>query len=75
MTRPSLLKPQFVIHDKPGAGRKLGTEVLQIPAIEQQMVAQGRDPVGGAPAQFAQFVQREYEKWRVIVRESGARAE
>ena len=30
---------------------------------------------GGTPAQFAQFVQREYEKWRVIVRESGARAD
>lgn len=54
---------------------KAVNEVLQIPAIEQQMVAQGADPVGGTPAQFAQFVQREYEKWRVIVHESGARAE
>lgn len=50
-------------------------ETLMVPAIEQQMVAQGADPVGGTPAQFAQFVQREFDKWRIIVRESGATAE
>lgn len=50
-------------------------DILQLPAIEQQMVAQGADPVGGTPAQFGQFVQREYDKWKLIVRESGARAE
>ena len=54
---------------------KAVNEILQMPAIEQQMVAQGADPAGGTPAQFGQFFQREYEKWRVIVRESGARAE
>ena len=54
---------------------KAVNEVLQMPTIEQQMVTQGADPVGGTPAQFAQFIQREHEKWRVIVRESGARAE
>ena len=27
------------------------------------------------PQQFGQFVQREFEKWRVVVRESGAVAE
>ena len=31
--------------------------------------------MGGTPQQFAQFVQREFEKWRVVVRESGAVAE
>ncbi len=50
-------------------------EIIAIPAIEQQMIAAGADPVGGTPAQFSQFVQREYEKWKVIVVESGARAE
>ena len=54
---------------------KAVNEVLLIPAIEQQMVAQGADPVGGTPAQLGQFVQREHDKWRVIVRDSGARAE
>jgi tripartite-type tricarboxylate transporter receptor subunit TctC len=50
-------------------------EILQLPGVESQLVAQGADPAGGTPQQFAQFVQREYEKWRLIVQESGARAE
>jgi tripartite-type tricarboxylate transporter receptor subunit TctC len=54
---------------------KTVNEILQVPAIEQQMVAQGADPAGGTPAQFGQFVQREHDKWRAIVRDSGAKAE
>jgi tripartite-type tricarboxylate transporter receptor subunit TctC len=44
-------------------------------SIEKQMIGQGADPVGGTPAEFGQFVQREYEKWKLVVRESGATAE
>lgn len=54
---------------------KAVNEALRIPSIEQQMIAQGSDPVGGSPVQFGQFTQREHDKWRVVVRESGARAE
>ena len=50
-------------------------DVVAMPAIEQQMIREGADPVGGSPAQFAQFVQREFEKWKTVVVESGARAE
>jgi tripartite-type tricarboxylate transporter receptor subunit TctC len=50
-------------------------EILAIPSIEKQMISQGADPVGGTPADFGQFVQREYEKWKLVVRESGATAE
>jgi tripartite-type tricarboxylate transporter receptor subunit TctC len=46
-----------------------------LPSLEAQMVREGADPVGGSPEQFGQFVQKEYEKWRVVVRESGAVAE
>ncbi len=46
-----------------------------LPALEAQMVREGADPVGGSPAQFGQFVQKEYDKWKVIVRDSGATAE
>ncbi|QJW83413.1 tripartite tricarboxylate transporter substrate binding protein [Ramlibacter terrae] len=46
-----------------------------LPSLEAQMVREGADPVGGSPAQFGQFVNREYEKWKVIVRDSGATAE
>ena len=54
---------------------KAVNDVIAMPAIEQQMIREGADPVGGSPAQFAQFVQREYEKWKAIVLASGARAE
>ena len=57
------------------AVNKAVNDALTIPAIEQQMIAQGADPAGGSPAQFGQFTHREFEKWRSIVRESGARAE
>jgi tripartite-type tricarboxylate transporter receptor subunit TctC len=50
-------------------------EIIGMPSIEKQMIAQGADPVGGTPVEFGQFVHREYEKWKVVVRESGATAE
>ena len=46
-----------------------------LPALEAQMVREGADPIGGSAAQFGQFVQKEYEKWKLIVRESGATTE
>ena len=46
-----------------------------LPSLEAQLVREGADPVGGTPQQFGQFVQKEFEKWRVVVRESGATAE
>jgi tripartite-type tricarboxylate transporter receptor subunit TctC len=52
---------------------KAVNEVL--PSLEAQMVREGADPVGGTPAQFGQFVHKEYEKWKGIVRESRASAE
>jgi len=50
-------------------------EIIEVPAMQAQLIREGADPAGGTPQQFAQFVQREYEKWRVVVRESGATAE
>ena len=50
-------------------------EIIASPATEAQLVKEGADPAGGTPQQFAEFVQREYEKWKVVVRDSGASAE
>jgi tripartite-type tricarboxylate transporter receptor subunit TctC len=47
-------------------------EILALPSVQNQMIRQGADPVGGSAADFGQFVRREHEKWKVIVRESGA---
>lgn len=46
-----------------------------LPALEAQMIREGADPVGGTAAQFGKFTREEYEKWKLIVRESGATAE
>ncbi|HSI53098.1 MAG TPA: tripartite tricarboxylate transporter substrate binding protein [Ramlibacter sp.] len=46
-----------------------------LPSLEAQLVREGADPVGGPPEQFAAFVQKEFEKWRTVVRDSGATAE
>jgi len=54
---------------------KAVNDAIAVPAISQQLVQEGADPVGGTPAQFRDFVQREYEKWRTVVRASGATVE
>ncbi len=54
---------------------KAVNEIVGVPAMEAQMVKEGADPISGTPQQFGQFVQREFEKWRAVVRESGATAE
>lgn len=46
-----------------------------LPGLEAQMIREGADPVGGTPEQFSQFVKKEYEKWKVVVRQSGATSE
>ncbi len=46
-----------------------------LPSLEEQMVREGADPIGGTPEQFGQFTRREYDKWKVIVQQSGATAE
>ena len=54
---------------------KAVNEILAVPAMETQMIREGADPIGGTPAEFGEFVRREFEKWKFIVRESGATAE
>jgi tripartite-type tricarboxylate transporter receptor subunit TctC len=54
---------------------KAVNEIIDVPTFEAALIKEGADPVGGTPQQFSAFVQREFEKWRVVVRESGAVAE
>lgn len=50
-------------------------DILAMPSLEAQLIREGADPAGGTPAAFGQFVQREFQKWRQVVRESGATVE
>jgi tripartite-type tricarboxylate transporter receptor subunit TctC len=54
---------------------KAVNEIVAVPTFQAQLIKEGADPAGGSPQDFAAFVQREFEKWRGVVRESGATAE
>ena len=43
--------------------------------VQARMIEEGADPVGGSPEQFGAFVRREFEKWREVVKQSGAKVE
>jgi len=42
-------------------------------AFRQQIIAQGADPVGGSPAEFAAYWTAESEKWGGLIRRRGIR--
>ena len=43
--------------------------------VESRMIEEGADPAAGTPEKFGAFVKGEFEKWRVVVRDSGATVE
>ncbi len=43
--------------------------VLKQPAVIERLVALGMDPVGNTPAEFAQFIKADIEKWMRLTRE------
>lgn len=56
--------------------RKLHADVAQAlkdDALKQQFAAQGAEPIGETPAQFARVLKAEYDKWGKVVRDAGVR--
>lgn len=52
---------------------KVNADVNKIlPALEQQFIAAGADPVGGPPKVYADFIMSEYTKWKKVIEDSGA---
>jgi tripartite-type tricarboxylate transporter receptor subunit TctC len=49
--------------------------IMRIPAVRQQLVAQGADPVGGTPAEFMVFLKQELKMWAELVKTTGLKAE
>jgi tripartite-type tricarboxylate transporter receptor subunit TctC len=49
------------------------SRALLSPAVNAKLVAQGADPVGNTPEQFAVFIKSETAKWAKVVKASGAK--
>ena len=50
---------------------KLNTEIvriLKLPDVRERLIAQGAEPVGDSPEEFAKFVQSEAAKWGKVIR-------
>jgi tripartite-type tricarboxylate transporter receptor subunit TctC len=48
---------------------------LASPELRKQLAAQGADPAGGTPEDFAQRIKADFAKWARVVKESGARVD
>ena len=46
-------------------------EALRSPAVADAITAQGADPVGSTPAEFATYLKSEVEKWSRLIRDAG----
>jgi tripartite-type tricarboxylate transporter receptor subunit TctC len=49
--------------------------ILHAPDVVERLSAQGAEPVGSTPEEFAAYIKSETAKWAKVVRESGATAE
>ena len=50
-------------------------KVLDDPAVKEQVLAQGIEPVADSPAQFARFVKEESEKWKKVFKAANITSE
>jgi tripartite-type tricarboxylate transporter receptor subunit TctC len=42
--------------------------LVKNPEVRIYWTSQGQDPLSSSPAEFGNLIQREYEKWRVVVK-------
>ena len=49
--------------------------VLRIPEVRENLIAQGTDPVGSSPEEFAAFMKSEAAKWARVIKEATIHAD
>jgi len=50
-------------------------KALKNPEMQKQLSAQGADPIGNSPQEFAAFIHGEIAKWAQVIKTSGAKPE
>ena len=57
---------------------RINSDVIKIvnsPELRERLTAEGSDPVGNTPDQYAAFLRNEIEKWAKVIKLAGVRAE
>jgi tripartite-type tricarboxylate transporter receptor subunit TctC len=49
--------------------------ILQAPDMKERLIADGTDPVGSSPEEFARYLRDEITKWAKVAREAGIKPE
>jgi len=70
-TAPSVLPPKPVVTRLHGAIVK----AIADPDIKQRLIAQGIDPVGNTPEEFAGYLKAEIVKWAKVLQTAGVKPE
>ena len=70
-----LLLPAGVPNSIVDALAKPITDIMRAPDVRDKMLAQGFEPVGNTPAQFAQFIREEIPRWDKVVKAAGIKPE
>ena len=51
------------------------TRILQAPDMRERLAADGTDPVGSSPDEFARYIKAELTKWAKVARDAGIKQE
>jgi tripartite-type tricarboxylate transporter receptor subunit TctC len=70
-----LLAPAGTPSDVVARLQKEVTQALNLPDVKARLATDGAEAVGGTPAEFAQFIKAEIEKWATVARAANIRPE
>ena len=63
-TQPAIVKR---VHES-------AVQALRSPAVTDQLLAQGAEPIAGTPEELRQFLRTEIETWTTVIRQAGIKA-